>query len=279
MKIEVKVEARRILLLFLIPLLACERQADFDSAGINLNVVVVDALLTNEMKTQCVSLSLPKTGLNNSALPLSGASVIITNEDSVYFMKEQVAGSGKYLSTHDFAALPGKNYTLKIINGDKVYTAKASMVPGMEFVALRYVRTGQGNMYKIIWVSNPYNPKRPAMYEVLLDWSQVPGYGGQDPEKCRARMMVYTLPTLDVSEVFAPSKESILFPLGTKITETRYSLSNEHAEFIRELLMETSWQGGLFNTSPANVITNLSAGAVGFFGVCAVNRKEILVKK
>jgi hypothetical protein len=76
---------------------------------------------------------------------------------------------------------------------------------------------------------------------------------------------------LDVSEIFAPSVESISFPSGTKITESRYSITPEYAEFIREVLLETQWQGSLFNTTPANVTTNLSSGGAGFFAVCGVS--------
>jgi hypothetical protein len=47
-------------------------------------------------------------------------------------------------------------------------------------------------------------------------------------------------------------------------------MTPEYAEFIREVLQETQWQGGLFNTIPANVPTNLSPGGAGFFAVCGV---------
>jgi hypothetical protein len=36
------------------------------------------------------------------------------------------------------------------------------------------------------------------------------------------------------------------------------------------MLLETQWQGALFNTIPANVPTNLSAGGAGFFTICGV---------
>lgn len=73
-----------------------------------------------------------------------------------------------------------------------------------------------------------------------------------------------------MSEIFAPSIEKVSFPEGTTIIETRYSLTHEYAEFIREVLLETQWQRALFNTIPANVPTNLSAGWAGFFAVCGV---------
>jgi hypothetical protein len=90
-------------------------------------------------------------------------------------------------------------------------------------------------------------------------------------------MLFYTLPTLDVSEIFAPVMESISFPAGTIITERRYSLTPEHAEFLREMLLETSWTGGLFSVANSNVTTNLSEGAAGYFGACSVTSLSLTV--
>jgi hypothetical protein len=90
-------------------------------------------------------------------------------------------------------------------------------------------------------------------------------------------MLFYTLPTLDVSEIFAPEMEKILFPGGTIITERRYSLTPGHAEFIRELMLETNWTGGLFSLANSNVMTNLSDGAIGYFGACSVTSLSLTV--
>jgi hypothetical protein len=81
------------------------------------------------------------------------------------------------------------------------------------------------------------------------------------------------LPTLDVSQMFAPAMETVLFPKGTIITEKRYSLSTQHAAFIRALLAETNFQGGLFNSVPSNLPVNLSNNGIGFFGASAVTIK------
>jgi hypothetical protein len=78
--------------------------------------------------------------------------------------------------------------------------------------------------------------------------------------------------------VFAPNSQNINFPMGTVLIQRRYSLTDEHATFIRSLLLETAWQGGLFNTASANITTNLSQGAVGFFGACGVVEKTEVVR-
>jgi hypothetical protein len=116
------------------------------------------------------------------------------------------------------------------------------------------------------------------MYEILLDWANAPGFENSNADSCKAKLYYYTLPTLDVSEVFAPTLEAVSFPKGTILTERKYSLTDEHAAFIRALLLETTWSGGYFNTASANVPTNLSKGAVGFFGACGVAEKVEVVK-
>jgi hypothetical protein len=99
-----------------------------------------------------------------------------------------------------------------------------------------------------------------------------------DPEKCKKRLLFYTLTTLDVSQVFAPLVEEVSFPAGTRIDQRRYSLTPEHAAFIRSLLLETNWQGGVFPTDPANIQSNISEGGLGYFAVCAVNNLSLIVE-
>jgi hypothetical protein len=145
------------------------------------------------------------------------------------------------------------------------------MPSGKGFSVLKYIKDKNNGLYHITWVAENYNPQYYAMYEILLDWSSVTGYQSLPADSCKARLLYYTLPTLDVSEVFAPEKQKINFPAGTIIREKRFSLTHDHAEFIRALLSETNWSGGLFDCSHANLPTNLSDGAAGYFGACAVD--------
>jgi hypothetical protein len=256
---------------------ACQKETSWPIADSNLNRVVVDGILTDENKVQSVKVCYSVNQLNEPAQPVSGANVIISDEDSSWSLKEDPVTPGSYRTATAFPALLGKNYTLHIFTGDNLYTAKATMVPGSEFRELQYVKNDDNDLYHLDWVAEAFNTEQPAMWEILIDWSKVTGYEQIDSALCTARLKYYTLPTLDVSEIFAPEMERISFPAGTKITEKRYSLTEEHARFLRALLLETNWQGGLFGSAPANGLTNLSDGASGFFGVCAVTTVYITV--
>lgn len=264
---------KRVILyiLILISISGCEKQSNWQIKSNTSKQIVVDGIITGGVsKIQTLTLTFPVSELNAAPVPVTGAIMQISDEDSVFQMTEQPAGSGIYSSTRPFQARAGKNYSLLIFYGDQVISAKSAMVPGSIFNFLVWIKDEDSGLFKISWVASSFSTEPPAMWEVLLDWSKVPGYQQTDSTKCKARLLFYTLSTLDVSEIFAPSVEKITFPAGTTIKETRYSLTPAYAEFIREMLLETQWQGGLFNSVPADVPTNLSAGGDGFFAVCGV---------
>lgn len=251
-------------------LIACEKKTDWQLKSENNNFIVVDGIITNENKEHLIKINYPVTQLNESPRPLSGATVLISDDDSTYTLVEKNAHTGEYYTDSSFFGQVNKNYTLLISFNNKIYTAKTYMVRGYNFQPLEYAKNANNNLYHLTWIASQYNAQKPAMWEILLDWSKANGYTNLNPDSCRARLLFYTLPTIDVSEIFAPEVENVSFPLGTIINQRRYSLNPEHAEFIRTLLLETTWHGGVFSALPSNVLTNLSEGAIGYFGACDV---------
>ena len=151
------------------------------------------------------------------------------------------------------------------------------MLPCQPYTNLRYAQNSNDNLYHIDWVASVFSSDQPAKWEILVDWSHVPGYETVDSTLCTVRLLFYTLPTLDVNEIFAPETEHLSFPAGSVITERKYSLTPEHAEFIREMLSITNWRGGLVDTAPSNAETNLSNGASGYFAASAVLQTSITI--
>ena len=109
--------------------------------------VIVDAILTDEVKTQKVTLTCTAAQLNQAAPPVSGASVIISNEDSTWSLTENPSNSGIYQTVPSFFTRPGKNYTLLISHNGNIYSAKATMIPGTYFPELKYSKNAQNNLY------------------------------------------------------------------------------------------------------------------------------------
>ncbi len=252
----------------------CEREVSWPLENIENDFVVVEGVITDEYKHQTIKLNRTISSPNETPEPVSGAEVLISTVDSVYTFSEDSTAPGIYNSVVPFAGIVENEYTLFLNAEGKIITAKAIMPPGADFQFLRYSRQGNKEMlYNIVWVANQYNADRPAMYEIMLDWSMVAGYENTSYDSTHARLLYYTLPTLDVSQMFAPAMENVPFPRGTLITEKRYSLTTQHAAYLRAMLAETKFQGGLFNSVPSNLPVNLSNNGLGFFGACAVTIK------
>lgn len=248
---------------------SCEKRTDWPLHTQNTNVIVVDGIITNQSQIHTVNINYPVSQLNEVPIPVTGAIVSIVMEDSTIILTEQPVNSGKYLTDSNFFGQTGKNYTLIINYENKVYTAKTYMVNGYSYLPnLEFVKNNENDLFYLKWDISQYNAQKASMWEILFDWSKVNGYTQQDPDSCKARLLFYTLPSLDVSEIFAPEVEKVYFPSGTIVNLRRFSLNPEHSEFIRSLLSETTWQGGIFSSTPANVNTNLSEGATGYFGAC-----------
>lgn len=272
------VRYRVILFALLLALnISCEKQTKWDLQTQSTNFIVVDGMITNEYKNQNIKLTYAVSNLNEPAQPVSGATVTVFNGDSTIIFNETPTGSGIYMSGNKYRGEQGITYKLKIFLGDKSFQAEATMMPNTFLKILRYKKIENSDKYQLNWVTNGYNNDHPAMYEVNLDWTNVAGYENQSPADCKATLYFYTLTTLDVSEIFAPDMEKITFPVGTHIQEKLYSLTNNHALYIRALLSETTWRGGYFDSAPANVPTNLSEGAIGYFSACSVTSVSIMV--
>jgi hypothetical protein len=258
-------------------ILGCTKETDWPVSGVDPNRIVVDALLTDQPGTQQVRLTHPVDGLNTNPLPITGATMILATADSLWFLQEEPAGSGMYNTDSNFYAQINQTYTLQVIVDNRTYSAQATMAPPRLFNELITSKNDADSLYHIAWVASAFNADYPAMWEILIDWSFLPACQGMDPDECHARLLFYTLSTLDVSEIFAPAMEQVSFPRGSLITERRYSLSSDHERFVRELLLETNWQGSMFPTANANVYTNLSNGAIGFFGLCGMTELSLIV--
>lgn len=257
--------------LVLILMASCEKKADWDLVPTLDTPVVIEGMITDELKTQKISICRTVQQPNDIPQAVQGAEVQVTIGANVYHFHENPVEEGEYLSDEPFRGVAGAEHSLLVTVNGEVYSAKAMMaVISTALSAPNYVYKADTALYHFSWSESSYSPLYPAMYELQLDWSDVPGYQGQDSLATRARMFYYTLTTLDVSEVFPPSAQTIFFPAGTRITEYRYALSTEHVAFIRALLSETAWQGGFFSSASANVPTNISNGAIGYFAACSV---------
>jgi len=265
------------MLFFFVVFISCEVETEWKLDDNNYRFIVVNGLITNEKKTHQVIINRTVDKINETSEPVSMATVNIFDGDSVYVLNEDIFKPGVYSTDSTFRAFVNKQYTLLVTVDKQIFYSTVFLLPVIPFNPLKYKFIDEKQMFTIDSVTWAFDNQESAMYEIQIDWTHVPGYESTPVESKKSVLYYYTLSTLDISEVFKPDAGQIFFPAGTIITERKYSLTKQHAEFIRSMLLETEWRGGLFDVAHGNVKTNLSNGALGFFGASSVIQQNILV--
>jgi uncharacterized protein DUF4249 len=230
------------------------------------DLLVVEAVLTNEKIQHTIKLSRPYPEQNITATAVSGATVLIKTNDTpeqIYPATENPIGSGFYL-TDNIRAVSGKEYTLIIEYNSKSYYASATQPPVEPLSSLETTIISDTTRALV------FNPSGTDANYVkhYLNWQNVTDCAS--PLQCQAEIIFYDLKNIDVNQQFAPNQEVVEFPVGTVVVRKKYSVSDEYKAYLRGMLSETAWRGGLFDVYPANAPTNLSEGATGFFAVSTI---------
>lgn len=266
-------------LLFLAVISSCEKKFNWNYDDFDYPHPVVESLITNELKNQTVILSYAKSAPSLPALPFSGAVVTVKIGETVYGFTESTLSPGTYISQLQFIGVSGQEITLRIEYEGIIYEATDQMEPVSPSArALFLPLENDSTMFYFVKSNAIFNTPEPAMWELIVVWDTLPGYEDEDPKLCRARFFYYNLKTLDPGSIFAPQGEKVYVPKGATVFQTKYSLSEKHVNFRRSLLLETEWRGGLMDVSPGSVYTNLSEGALGFFGACAVAKDTFQIQ-
>ncbi len=248
----------------MIILLSCEEQIDKPLTSITPDILVVEATLTNQKINHKIKLTHPYASLNGQATPATGASVFIFEGlAKTYNASEIPIGSGEYY-TEELTAVFGKVYTLYIVYKGKEFFAQSGSVPVEPMNPLQYTQAGNG-LYQLVLNESGSDPN---YIDHTISWKNtvvcLPG------EACEGRVVYYDLKSIDVNELFKPDSKEFLFPLNTIVIRRKYSVSPGYKSYLRSVLSETAWRGGVFDVQRANAKGNLSDGATGYFAVATV---------
>ncbi|MFZ1807513.1 MAG: DUF4249 family protein [Cyclobacteriaceae bacterium] len=264
--------SRFVIYLSLLILFSCnEEKIEKPLMSIDSDLLVVEAVLTNEKMNHRIKLSHPYQELNGSSMPATGANVVvIEGNEKVYGAIESPVGSGNYY-TEEMTAVFGKQYLLFIQYGGKDFFAAARSIPVEPMPDLQYNRVSDG-LYGLQLNDSGGSPN---YVNYFVSWVGTPAC--QAEALCEGRLVYYDLKTIDVNALFKPDKEDFLFPVNTIVIRRKYSVSPGYKTFLRSVLSETEWRGGVFDVQRENVPTNLSEGAVGFFAVSTVLSDTVII--
>jgi hypothetical protein len=268
-------------LILLFTLTSCEEVIDWDYSEDPPLVLVVDGKITDQQKAHEIRLTKPVAQLNEIPEPVSGAEVSILfkqgNDTVSTHLTESIDKPGSYFTENSFQGISFKYYALQIRYEDKEFQAIDRLKESIPSGPTNIYQQADNGLYRANFNYGTFANSDAAIWYYNLDWSHVPDSVFAPNGTKKARLVYYSLPSIDVNGLFLSGYEDVLFPSGTKIILEKYSISEAYAEFLRTMLAETDWRGGVFDTYRANTFTNLSEGATGFFGACGYLADTIIV--
>lgn len=266
---------RWIYILIFMMAVGCEEATDWPIDAKNNDLIVVEAMVTNEFKQHAIKLSRTISEVNQTPEAVSGALVAVVVDNVPYPFMEYPVGSGNYYSD-SVQAVVNRVYQLYINYEDIEYFASASMEPVTPLIPISYSLVDEENS---LYTINFQDSNEPSIKEYWISWGHLQSYQDLPSEETVARTFHYTLSSIDVNQSFKPEQETVKFPAGSIILRKKYSLTDEHEAFVRSFLIETEWRGSVFDVQKGNVLTNLSEGAIGFFAVStAVSDTTLIIR-
>jgi hypothetical protein len=264
-----------LLLALIFVLSSCQEKVEWELEMENELRLVVDAKLTNEKKAHEVKLTLPVYEINGVPQAVSGAEVAFFDGSDTILLSEDPLREGVYLTAPDVQGVVNKNYILLIKVNDYLFWAATRMVGISPIRTPAYYKVSNDpELYDV----NFGGSDSPSLIKLELDWSAVEGYEDLPDEDTHAVIFGYyfSVLTVDANELFASNHDRVRVPPGTHVIITKKSLSEGYQEYLRGMLSETTWNGGLFDVKPGDPFTNLSAGAIGYFSASSVLRDTII---
>jgi len=221
---------------------------------------------------------------NRPAPPVSGATVRLSNADSTVLLSESLEYPGLYLTPPDYYGVPGKTYTLMIsqvdVDKDGVYEEYAASselrpVNPIDSIQLEQLKGTQFNIFQILvyaWdspVTDFYAFKvlkngvliTDSLHEMIVQEDVF--FNGN---------YTYGVPSqfLDQYEM-----DEIVLPLDTVTLEID-GITDDYYDFIVEAQSEIFYKTPMFSGPPANISTNVSNGALGFFAAYSISRCSVV---
>ncbi len=245
--------------------------------------MVVEGFLTTAYKRHQVQLSYSRdfTAVSGAPDPIVGASLNISSTSDTFELKEVFPGT--YL-TDSMAGTIGQQYTLVIETGGQRYEATDEIIPVAHHDTIRYI--DEETFFSIPFRPHQFGFATANRFDinVFLPDSVIDrqtDLPAQLLENLRSRTFTfYTHPQFEPNGVFefAPTDHKAYDDRGYWVRQSKYSLSEEYYAFLRALFSETDWRGGILDTNPGEIPTNVHSvtrnnptKVLGFFATMAVD--------
>lgn len=263
-------------LLTIVAFNSCTETIELDLNTPNNIRLVVNGELTTEAKSHLVQLNLTTDYFKEGvADPAENAIVSISDGTITETLIE--SSPGFYYTSEDYFGEENKTYTLNIEYDGELYTSSSTIYPVAPIDSINY---------EFFEATETAFEEEEAHYTLYAYF--------QEPEEIgQYYLFKYTInqePAGDLRDWFFTDDAFVngnyigdadFFDFGAEVGDTvtfeSYSISKAGYDYLTAILLETEFRGGLFDGAPANVPSNISNGALGFFMTMDVEKSNMVV--
>lgn len=267
-----------IILIATFSFFACEKTIELDVQQTR-PVIVVEALVTNEMKAHYVKLT-KSVGFYDEVKPPPVTDAVVTVSDgqgNVYNYSYYAEDSAYYAETA-FQGIVGNAYTLEIIYDGDVITATDT---------LKSVSPIEEMVWEIDEDEQEDPEKEDYFYELTLsarepnetvDYYLLHFFRNDSIQRFDGMTGVFYTDDTFIQEDIDHFPAPVYFKEGDTARFEMLSLTEHAYQYYNDLSTLLNNDGGMFGAVPANPYTNLEGeNVVGCFQVSSVSKKTIVV--
>ncbi|MCH2197350.1 MAG: DUF4249 domain-containing protein [Flavobacteriales bacterium] len=270
------------ILFALFALSSCTERIDLDLNDQDGQRIVVDGWFTDEEKQHEIRLTWTTSYFfNEAAPPVEGAVLSITDGETTIDLIEESPGIYR---TPTVAGTPGTTYTLQIDHNDQLYEASSYMRPVAPIDSLHV---------RVLDPEEEFGFPGDEYYSVRIWTQELPGTGDYymwrtyvNGESVRDTLRELTfIDDQFYDGVYVEDVEVDYLDIedeataGDTVYIEQFNIGEDAYNIFIGIMNETEWNGGLFDAPPANVETNLSNGALGYFGAAGVSTKSTVIQE
>lgn len=255
-------------------------------------VIVINGVITNELKHQEVRISSSSGYFENTKNPkISGAKVMITTDDKTYELKE--VSPGVYRTIEQMSGVPGRTYNLQVevdFNKDgqnEIYKASTNMEKSLKIDSLN-ISAQEITGYKFFSFDvSAQTPPNDAYYlcrYIINDslYNSISKYNVFDNTSIKNQYLNnksvgYFPNSADMSRYGDDDKKHMIFMNSKdRVTLQMCAITRGYFDFLFQSRKVMNGEDPFFGGPLSNVTTNISNGGVGYFtAYCIAEAKNV----
>jgi len=258
----------------ILTLASCTEKIDLELNEDENIRLVVDGWVTNQLQQHEVRLTTTSSYFATQEAPKAdGATVTLSDGSTTWPLVEEEPGLYR---TPALAGEIGKTYRLDIVWEGEGYTAASYLDTVADIDSLAYE-------YHVF----PDEPEE-NHYDLIIWTQELPGVGDNYmwrvlkngvPQASDLTDITFVEDALvDGMYIGNVQIETVDAQIGDTIRLDQFAITAEAYDIFTAVMSETAWNGGLFDAPPANVPSNVSNGALGYFGAAGVSSYEVVIQ-